>query len=743
MTRKILIQTLEAATRAVGISTSPGFFREKYGLGMNKSLESPELVREYFQEIASDCNLIVSAKETGKDEIRHVLGKGNFVPMMVFTKEGGSALITAKGRKINLDFFSEDTTESILYEETQLGDLLAFLFTGILNFSNESHPDKITVFTLMSIQPMVTEIHDEGKDHKSGFNYSSPFKRLLQLLDLEKKTIFYILIYALAAGLFSLVLPLGVQAIIGFVSSGLIFNTIFLLIIMVVAGTLVSGLLQIFQMVLVEILQQRVFTRAAFEFAFRIPKMDLAYLNKYYPPELVNRFFDVLNIQKNFSKFFTEFSAALLQIGFGIILLSFYHPFFVFFNIIIILVLFGIFKITLNKGLKTSLEESDEKYRLVNWLQEMSRTLPSFKMAGFSDLSIDKTDILTGKYLKARIDHFSILKKQFTAIVLFKAAVTGALLILGTLLVVQREITIGQFVASEIVIITILSASEKVILFLGTIFDMITSVEKIGKVTDIPLEKTGVRMIPKPETGKGYKIEIKELSYAFKNTQGNILSGITLTLKPGIKYGIVGGAGSGRSTLLEIIAGLYLDYKGILVCDSVSYREINLNSLREQIGACLDTDALFEGTLIQNITLGKNELSLSDVIEITKLLELNNTIYNLPKGYDSHIQTGGKNFSLLERKRILMARALVGNPGLVLMDESFTQTYTRNEKRNMDNIFKRLEGVTFVGVSSSPYFLKKCDNIIWMDHGKIRETGTFKELSKSDLFNDLIHEDDK
>jgi ABC-type bacteriocin/lantibiotic exporter with double-glycine peptidase domain len=182
-----------------------------------------------------------------------------------------------------------------------------------------------------------------------------PMKRLLQLLATERREIVYLYVYAIAAGLISLSLPLGIQSIIGFVSSGTIPVSVVVLISLIVLGLLVVGGLQVMQLWLVEYIQQRIFARYAFDFSYRVPRFQPEALLKHYPPELMNRFFDVVSLQKGLAKLLVDFSTAVIQIVFGLLLLSFYHPFFIFFGIILIVTLVMIIWWTGDKGVKTSI----------------------------------------------------------------------------------------------------------------------------------------------------------------------------------------------------------------------------------------------------------------------------------------------------------------------------------------------------------------------------------------------------
>lgn len=320
----------------------------------------------------------------------------------------------------------------------------------------------------------------------------TPFQRLMRLLASEKKDIGYVYLYALITGVISLSLPLGIQAVFNLVSGGLVFSSVYLLIALVILGVFVAGMLLVGQIRLVEILQQRIFAKAAFEFTYRLPRIQPDAFSGYYPPELMNRFFDVLTIQKGLPKLLIDLTAASVQIIFGIILLSAYHPVFIGFGLFTIMAVVLICWVYGPPGLRTSLNESKYKYKVVAWLEDIARDLSAYRHTNDNDSTdllepIDKMDDLVTSYVTYRNEHFRVLKGFFYSGVAFKVLVTGGLLILGTVLVVGREMSLGQFVAAELIIVLITSSVDKLISGIDTVFDMLTAVEKIGYVTDMPL----------------------------------------------------------------------------------------------------------------------------------------------------------------------------------------------------------------------------------------------------------------
>jgi ABC-type bacteriocin/lantibiotic exporter with double-glycine peptidase domain len=319
----------------------------------------------------------------------------------------------------------------------------------------------------------------------------TPTQRLIRLLSTEKKDIIYVYLYAIVAGVISLSLPLGTQAVFTLVSSGTVFSSIYVLIGLVIFGIIVSGLLLIAQQTLVEILQQRVFAKAALEYTYRLPRIDSEALSAYYPPELMNRFFDVLTIQKAMPKLLVDLTTASVQIIFGLLLLVAYHPIFIAFAVFVVLAVWLITRILSPSGIETSLAESKYKYKVVAHLEQMAADLPEKTVIPDNQAeSMAYMDELVAGYVAKRQAHFSVIKKFLYSGVAFKVIVVGGLLIMGTVLVVSRQMSLGQFVASELVIVIITGSVDKFLTGIETIFDALSGVEKVANVTDLPLAIT-------------------------------------------------------------------------------------------------------------------------------------------------------------------------------------------------------------------------------------------------------------
>ena len=543
-------------------------------------------------------------------------------------------------------------------------------------------------------------------------------KRFYNLLELDKKDVYQIFFYAIFAGLISLSLPLGIQAITNFIQSGRVSASWIILIILVVFGVALVGILSLMQLRITENLQQKIFVRASFEFAARLPKIKTEQLHNTYPPELANRFFDTMAIQKGTSKLLIDFSAALLQIVFGVILLSLYHPYFIIFGVLLFGILYFIFKFSFKSGLETSLKESKFKYKVASWLQEMARNNFSFKNDLNYNYGLQKNNNLVDNYLNYREKHFDVIKRQFSQLIVFKILITASLLSIGGFLVLSQQMNIGQFVAAEIIILLVINSVEKIIIGLETFYDVLTSIEKIGQVTDLELEED----VPfKGDTCyTNISLETENLYFKFPDSNKEILNAISLKIEQGEKIVIEGENGSGKTTLIRVLSGLLQPTNGSFYINDDTFRKINLKQFRSQIGCITHSETPFEGTLLENITFNDNTLTTEDLKWAIDGAQLSSYIKSLPKGLETRIFPEGKQLSSSNAQKMLLARSIIHKPKILFYEDP---TDTMDEKvanEIIDFITSDKNKWTIIVSSKNPYWKTKCNRSITMQNGAIQ-----------------------
>ena len=540
-----------------------------------------------------------------------------------------------------------------------------------------------------------------------------PLTRFYNLLQPDRKDVLQVIFYAIFAGLVSLSLPLGIQSIINFIQAGRVSVSWIVLIILVVFGVILVGILSFMQMRITENIQQKLFIRSSFEFASRLPKIKTEILNNVNRSELANRFFETFILQKGTSKLLLDFSAALLQIVFGLLLLSLYHPFFIVFGLLLIGLIYFIFRFSYRSGVETSLKESNYKYKSARWLQEIARNKFSFKQAPNFQFVLQKNDSIVQKYLAAREKHFAVIKTQFTQLVIFKVLITASLLSIGGYLVLQQQMNIGQFVAAEIVILLIINSVEKIILGLETVYDVLTAVEKIGQVTDLPLDPESVR--EQIEVFENISIELENVSFNYSQAQKPILKDINLRIEQGDKIYLSGNNGSGKTTLIRMLAGLLFPVSGKLFVNETSVTSINLNDYRCNIGSIIQGETLFEGTLLENITFRNSDILPNDIKWIINGVQLTSVIKKLPKGLETKIFLNDHQLTSSDAQKILLARSMINRPSVLFYEDPTNSMDEHIAKEVIDFIMDDAHQWTVIVTSKNKYWKSNCNPEIFME----------------------------
>ena len=545
----------------------------------------------------------------------------------------------------------------------------------------------------------------------------TPLNRLTNLLKLDRKDILQVFFYAIFAGLVSLSLPLGIQAIINLIQSGRVSVSWIVLVVIVIIGVALVGILSIMQLRITENLQQKIFVRSSFEFSYRLPKIKFEEYYNQYPPELANRFFDTITIQKGASKLLIDFSTALLQIIFGIILLSLYHPVFIFFGLVLISLLYIIFKFSFASGLDTSMKESKYKYKVVGWLQEIARNNFSFRKKNNFEFALKKNDKLVSEYLKYRERHFSIIKRQYTQLIVFKVIITAGLLLIGGFLVLNQQMNIGQFVAAEIIILLVINSVEKIVIGLETFYDVLTAVEKIGQITDLQIE------VSQDTTNEicynNITLEAENIKFKFTDSPDYILNDINLKIQNEEKILLDGNNGSGKTTLIRILCGLLDPVSGSLFINDDTYRKIDLEQYRSQIGTILTGETPFEGTILENITFKNPSITQDQIKWAIDSVKLGSFIKSLPNGLDTKILPEGKQLSSSNAQKILLARSIINNPKILFFEEALDKMDTEIAKEVIDFLTAKENKWTLIVSSKNSYWKEKCTRTITMTEGTI------------------------
>ncbi|MDX1666798.1 MAG: ATP-binding cassette domain-containing protein [Saprospiraceae bacterium] len=537
----------------------------------------------------------------------------------------------------------------------------------------------------------------------------SPITRFWRLLRQYKPELRQIYAYAVFNGMVNLTLPLGIQAIINYLQTGELTSSWIVLVSFVLIGIAITGTLQVLQLRIVENIQQDLFARSAFEFAYRIPKINLMQMDKIHAPELVNRFFDTLTIQKGLPKILIDFSLASFQIIFGLLLLAVYSPYFIILGFALFLILWLIFRLTGPNGLATSLDESRYKYGLAHWLEEVARANRSFKLSSSTGFHLRKTDDIVGDFLNARESHFQVLINQFRLFIGFKVIVAAGLLVLGGFLVFQEQMNIGQFVAAEIIIILIINSVEKIIRVVDTIYDVLTALEKIGYVTDLQLdEHEGSLSL---NGGEGLSLKAVDIEFGFPDEKQRVLDGLSFEIPANAKVVLTGKSGSGKTLLLQILAGIYRIEEGELYINGIPLVNYDRDDLYRAISIAFPINQIFEGTFRENITMGR-DISDKKLSEIAEIVGITDYLAHQPRGLNSLVLSGGRRLPRSIIQKLQVARIIAGEPRLVLMEDPLQFIAIEEKKRLINYLMDESRAWTLIVVSDFYYWKEKATQFL-------------------------------
>jgi ABC-type bacteriocin/lantibiotic exporter with double-glycine peptidase domain len=494
--------------------------------------------------------------------------------------------------------------------------------------------------------------------------------RLGEILQPEGRDLWTVTIFAIGIGILTLATPITVDALVNNVQGGNLDGMLIVIVLsLILLGCLVlAALMRAWQSWVVEYIQRRVFVRVVDDLAYRLPRVSAAALDRAHGPELVNRFFDVLTVQKAGATLLLDGVTVLIQGVIGLALLAVWHPYLLGFNLVLLLSLGFIIWVIGWGAVSAKIGESLAKYAVAGWLEEMVRHPLAFKHPAGQSYALSRADALALSYLNRRQDSFRILYRQIVFGLLLQALASAAMLGLGGYLVIQNALTLGQLVAAELIIAVTVGSFVKLGKSLESFYDLMAAMDKLGHLTDLALERSrGVDEHP----GSGpARLEVHNVSYGFPDGHGGVVYGlreVSLTLEPGERVALTGPPGAGKSTLVELLYGLREPSSGAVRLDGVDVRELSLRSLREQVVTVAQAE-VFDGTVLDNVRLDREGVTHSDVRAALKAVGLLEAVEALPDGLGTSLATGGAPLSRGQAELLILARAMAGKPRLLILD---------------------------------------------------------------------------
>lgn len=504
-------------------------------------------------------------------------------------------------------------------------------------------------------------LFDDGHGHSGHHTHVSPLTRFIGLLWLDARDIGTIFLFSSVAGTLALATPLAVESLVNVVSWGTYLQPLLVLALMLLACLGLSGVLRVLQTVVVEIIQRRQFVRFVSDFAHRFPRANRRAISGEHPRELANRAFDIMTIQKSTAVLLLDGVSILLTTVLGMILLAAYHPFLLGFDIVLLISMVSITWVLGRSGVRTAIDESVVKYRVVHWLQDVLDQPTAFRTNGGEALAVDHASRLVADYLEARKSQFRVVIRQVAFAVGLQVLASTVLLGLGGWLVVQGQLTLGQLVASELVVTVVVGAFAKAGKSLEKFYDLMAGIDKIGHLLDIQVDPQGKRtaMSPGPAVVRWDALRLENGAMCFTVPAANIV--------PGSRVAILDYGTSGKSSLLSALAGLMDPLDGLIEIDGHEAASLCTSTEELAIGFAGPIE-VFRGTVRQNVDLGRMAIGRSRVREVLQQVGLWDSVARLDRGVDSFLQSGGYPLTKSQASQLMLARAIAHRPKLLIID---------------------------------------------------------------------------
>jgi len=524
----------------------------------------------------------------------------------------------------------------------------------------------------------------------------SPLRRARQLLALDRQDVGVIVIYGIALGLLSLAVPVAVQSLVNTVAFGSLIQPLAVLTVLLAVALTGAAILRALQVRVAEMLQRRLFVRMVTEIGSRLARVNPTALRNANGPELLNRFFDVFTTQKSVASLLLGGVDAVLIALVGLIVLAFYHPALLAFDLMLILGAALVLIPLRRGGTGTSIAESKAKYAVVGWLEEMARHPLSFKLAGGEQLAQAQVERLAGSYLDQRARHFRIVFRQVVGALSIEVIASVALLAVGGFLVIERQLSIGQLVAAELIVTAVVASIAKLGGKVETFYDLVAAVDKLGEILDLPLERQDGVVLPLDDSeASGLLLDDVRVD----SRSGVRPLRISMRLAPGERVAMSGGTEWEASSIVDSIFGLSLP-NGVIEVDGHDVRDLALRELRSRIALVRGAEVL-PGCVFDNLRAANPDLTPDAAWQTLQRVGLADAVKALPDGLQTPISSDGAPLSQLQVTSLAIARALAGKPSVLILDRTLDRIDTQAAVRIADRLLSKRDSAVLI-VSEDP-----------------------------------------
>lgn len=519
---------------------------------------------------------------------------------------------------------------------------------------------------------------------------ASYLSRLNSILMLEKGDIFKVALFAFAVAVLSLVIPIAVENLVNTVAFGVLLWPLLVIEAILCACLALAAAIKAMQVYLVECMQRRLFAFTVNKLSGNFSRLAMDHMDGHAGSSIAYRFLEISTLQKSVASLLLDAMGIIITSIVGMVVLAFYHPFLLGFDLFLICVCSVVFLMLGWGGTKSSIHESHEKYEMADWLERMLANQKTIRLHSDSSFVSQKSNSLLVNYLSSRKNHFQVVWRQTLFALGLQVVANAVLLGLGGWLVINRQLTLGQLVAGELIVTLIVASLAKFGKYAEVFYDLVTSAEKLGLLADLPVQKQGGSSLQKTSAGMDVRIIQPVISQQ--------ISGLDLHFVPSERALLVG---PNTSEVFEMISGLRVPRNLHIELDGIDVRGISMMNLDGQIGFISNPEIL-PGSVYENISLGRLFVGDVEVRETLQRVGLLNKVMSLPDGLDTIIGKERKSWNAQEEVLITIARVIAGKPRLLILDKILDVLDHTTRKRILSELMDPKWNWTLLVSSNNP-----------------------------------------
>ncbi len=486
--------------------------------------------------------------------------------------------------------------------------------------------------------------------------HASPLQRLWSLVKLERRDVGIVIAFGVIVSVLALATPLAVQVLVSSIATSALLQPLVVVSVLLGAALTAGGALRVLQLVVVEVLQRRVFVRLVGDLAWRLPRVAFAERETQDTTKLVNRFFDVVTVQKVLSSLLLDGVMLVLELAIGLALLAVYSPLLLavsialLLGVVVVVFVFGI------GGVSSSVDESYAKHDVAAWLEELVRHPTLFRGGSARRFGAQRADVSTRRYLLARQGQFRVLLRQAIGGFSLQVVAAVGLLAVGGWLVVQGRLTLGQLTAAELVVTAITWGLIKLHKQIEAAYDLLAALDKIGHLVDLETERDdGMAVVPGA-------LSVSFEGVGFDDDDG--VAAVSMQVAAGEIVAVLDQDSHRATRLANTMFGLQKPSRGRVLIGGDDVRTLSLPSLRERVQLARQPE-IFEGTVGENLRAGHTLVDSRALLAALKVVELDQFFV---QGLEQRLVPGSQLLTPTVGRRLMIARALVADAGLIVLD---------------------------------------------------------------------------